>query len=328
MQHFRTTLPLLNFDFDINHNDRILCVGSCFAENIAQKFQNFKFSTVLNPFGILFNPVSIEKAFTWLLGEDQFSEDNLFSNQGLWHSFDHHGHFSKTDKTETLNGINEALEYGQAFLKNTNRLIVTLGTANIFVYKKSEEIVANCHKLPGNEFDRKRLSVEIIVQKLSAVFEKIKIQNPDLQAIVTVSPIRHIRDGLIENQKSKAVLLLALDKICTDLDFVHYFPSYEILLDDLRDYRFYEADLIHPNAVAIDYIWDYFTESLFKKATIELTAEIEKIVTASQHRPFHPESIQHQSFLKQQLENIEKMKEKYSTLDFSKEMSVFKNQLS
>ena len=218
------------------------------------------------------------------------------------------------------------LNNGQAFLRQTTRLIVTLGTANVFVHKKSGEIVANCHKLPGNEFERKRLSVEKIVEKLSPVFEKIKNQNSDLQIITSASPIRHIRDGLIENQKSKAVLLLALDEICRNLDFVHYFPSYEIMQDDLRDYRFYEADLIHPNDLAIEYIWDIFKQAFFKKGTLELIAKIEKIVTASQHRPFHQASDQHQRFLNDQLKNIADLSEKYHFLNFDEETNLFQSQ--
>ena len=327
MQHFRTTLSIPNFDFDINHQNHVFCIGSCFAENIAQKLQNSKFNTQLNPFGILYNPFSIAKSLYLLLEGKQFKENQLFENQVLWHSFDHHGQFSKPDKIATLNGINEELLKSQTFLKQTNRLIVTMGTANVFVLKKNGKIVANCHKLPGNEFVRKRLSVKTIVEKLSAAFEKLKTQHPDLQIIVTVSPIRHIRDGLIENQKSKAILLLALDEICNSLDFVHYFPSYEILLDDLRDYRFYKSDLIHPNDLAVDYIWDVFKQSFFSEETIELNAKIEKIIAASNHRPFHEASDNHQTFLKQQLKIIENLIEEYPFLDFDPEINLFKSQL-
>jgi len=327
MQEFRTKLPASTFDFNFDHNNQIVCIGSCFAENIAHRLQSNKFKCLLNPFGILYNPLSIEKVLNLLLDSNSFSEDQLFNHQGLWHSFDHHGHFSKPDKAETLQSINSSLANGQTFLKNTTRLIVTLGTAYVFVYKKSGAIVANCHKLPGNEFDRKRLDVETIVEKLSHAFEKIKAKNPELQIVTTVSPIRHIRDGLVENQKSKGVLLLALGQITTNLDFVHYFPSYEILLDDLRDYRFYETDMIHPNKLAIDYIWDYFRLSFFENDTINIIAEIEKFVNASNHLPFHPDTVQHQTFLKQQLEGINRLEEKFSFLDFSREISLFKNQL-
>jgi hypothetical protein len=327
MQPFRTLLPPPKYDFELDHKDRVVCIGSCFAENIARNLQNNKFLTLLNPFGILYNPVSIEKALSLLLVNHQFLEQTLFKHLGLWHSFDHHGHFSKPEKAEALQTINTALTNGQFFLRNANRLIITLGTANVFVYKKSSEIVANCHKLPDNEFERKRLDVTTVIEKLSVVFEKIKTLNPDLQIITTVSPIRHIRDGFVENQKSKAVLVLALDKICADLEFVHYFPSYEILLDDLRDYRFYEADLIHPNAVAIDYIWDYFKQSFFSKTTNGLNAEIEKIVIAGKHRPFHPKSTEHQTFLKQQLEAINALTERAAYLDFGDEKKLFESQL-
>lgn len=328
MQQFRTILTAPKFDFRLDHRDHMLCIGSCFAENIALKLQRSKFSALLNPFGILYNPLSITKALELLLNGNKFSEDQLFQNQGLWHSFDHHGHFSKPEKATTLQGINQALKAGHDFLKHTNRIIVTLGTANVFVYKKDGEIVANCHKLPGNEFERKRLSVETVMEKLIAIFKKLKVQNPELQVITTVSPVRHIRDGIVENQKSKAVLLIALDKVCAELEFVHYFPSYEILLDDLRDYRFYEADLIHPSAIAIDYIWNIFQQSFFQKETKDLIAEIEKVIVASEHRSFNPETEQHQSFLKQQLEKIKTLKKKYAFLDFQKEVDVFNNQLS
>ena len=325
MQEFRTKISIPPYDFNMKHSDQILCLGSCFAENIAQKLQRNKFDSLLNPFGILYNPWSISKAINLLLKGKPYTQDQLFNNQGLWHSFDYHGAFSHPDKNEALENINTSFATAQSFLKNTNRLIITLGTANVFVYKKTSEIVANCHKIPGNEFERKRLSIKTIVEKLSSAFEQLKHQNPDLQIISTVSPIRHIRDGLIENQKSKATLLLALEKISSNLDFVNYFPAYEILLDDLRDYRFYKVDLIHPSQMAVDYIWNLFKESFFNTETKNLMLEIEKIVSASEHQPIHPNSTQHQSFLTQQLQKIVNLTEKHPFLDFSKEKMVFQS---
>ncbi len=289
--------------------------------------ERWKFPTLANPFGIVYNPVSLAKSLDFLLSGKVFSESDLFENAGLWHSFAHHGSFSQPDKSAALEQINRSLSDANRFLLETNRLVVTLGTANVFVFKKTGEIVANCHKVPGQDFERRRLSVGEIVETLSAVFEKLKANLTDLEIVATVSPVRHLRDGLVENQRSKATLVLALEQICQHCDFAHYFPAYELLLDDLRDYRFYENDLSHPNQLALDYIWQFFTDSYFDEKTKAICQRIEQTVIASEHRPFHPQSAEHQSFLKTQLKKIGAMKQEFPWLDFEIEKAVFQQQL-
>lgn len=322
MPDFRTILPPVQSELKISHYDRTICTGSCFAENIGERLSRLKFPVLVNPFGIVYNPVSISQVLEKLITVELFHAEDLFENLGLWHSFSHHGYFSHPDKRTALKNINLSLQESRAFLEKTNRIIVTLGTANVFVLKKTGEIAANCHKVPGNEFERKRLSIKEVVNALGHTFEKLREESP-LQIILTVSPVRHLRDGLTENQRSKATLLLAVEELCRCLPFVHYFPAYEIVLDDLRDYRFYEEDMTHPNQTAIDYIWKYFEAAFFDEKTNQLCRQIAQLVTASKHRPIHPESTEHQAFLKKQLNEIRKLEEAFPALDFSREREVF-----
>lgn len=327
MSIFRTSIPQVAFPLAFSHTQPTLCVGSCFAENIGQKLTDHKFSTIVNPLGILYNPYSIGNALDYLIKGDFFEEKDLFSNNGLYHSFDHHGGFSMPNPSETIRNINNELHRGSIFLKSTKRLILTFGTSNVFVYKKTGQIVANCHKMPNQEFERKALSVDHILERLRPVFRQLKSAIPDLEVLLTVSPVRHIRDGHIENQRSKARLLLACEQLCKDFDFAHYFPSYEILMDDLRDYRFYAADMIHPNEVAINYIWGYFSQCFFNEETKELNSKINKIVNATKHRPFHQKSPAHQGFIAKQIQLIEQMQVANNFLDFESELIELKSQL-
>lgn len=323
MQTFRTVFPPFRSSVSIAHIDRVLCLGSCFAEQMGGRLERLKFPTLVNPFGIVFNPISIANSLKRLLSGGQFTAADLMKNQGLWHSFEHHGRFSLSDETAALEGINSSFSEGKIFLKNTNRLVVTLGTAHVFILKKTGEVVANCHKVPAAEFDRKRLTVSEVVQALLPVFEKLKNEVADLEIIVTVSPVRHLRDGLMENQRSKATLLLALDEIIQRLPFVHYFPAYEILLDDLRDYRFYAEDMAHLSQQATDYIWQYLENAFFEEKTKALCERIDRVLTALAHRPFHSHSVEHQNFMKKQREVLEQLKAEFPSLNFENELEQF-----
>ena len=327
MSTFRTTIPKISFPFTFSHKLPTLCIGSCFSENIGQKLDQCKFPVLVNPFGIQYNPHSIGNTLEYLLKGHSFSEKDLFKLNGLWHSFDHHGHFSKPDLSAAIQSINENLQTGSTFLKKTKRLVLTFGTSNVFVYKKTEQIVANCHKVPNQEFERNTLTIDSIIEKLYPIFLQLKSENPDLDILLTVSPIRHIRDGLIENQQSKARLLLACEQLCQTSDFIHYFPSYEIMMDDLRDYRFYATDMIHPNELSIDYIWKYFSQCFFDEETKELNARISKISNAASHRPFHPKSTAHQDFVNKQIQIIHQIQTIYDFLDFEKEKTILMSQL-
>lgn len=321
---FRTILQTEQSPFKINQQSGVLCIGSCFAEHIFERLNGFKFSTLLNPFGIIFNPISIAQSLEILLDENRiFEEKDLFQHLGGWHSFQHHGSFSNPREELVLEKINNTLFEARAFLKKAEYLILTFGTSNVFVSEKTGQVVTNCHKVPQKYFIHKKLNSDEIVLTLDDIFRKLAEAFPQLKIITTVSPVRHIRDGLVENQVSKAKLLVALENLSSLHSNISYFPSYEIMMDDLRDYRFYKKDLIHPNEMAVDYIWDFFSKTFFTKKTIELNAKLEKINAAKAHRPFHPESEEHLKFRKSQLLKIGELTKEYPFLDFENEKEFF-----
>lgn len=327
MSNFRTILPVQKGVFSIDYQSPILCMGSCFTENIGQLFQNHKFSALLNPLGILYNPFSIRNGLNLLLSSKKYTHTDLVQHQDLWHSFDHHGIFSHPDQAVVLDKINTHLIQARTFLPKTKVLILTLGTANVFMHQATQKVVANCHKLPNTNFEKRRLTVEEIINELIPVLEEIKQRAPATNIIFTVSPVRHIRDGLIENQLSKATLLLAIEGLTQKLSYTHYFPAYELVVDDLRAYRFYEKDMVHPNASAIQYIWEYFQQTYFSDTTLVLLKKIGKIVQASQHRPFHINTKTHQQFVQKQLVKIQTLSQQYPFIDFTKEQKVFQAQV-
>ncbi len=321
---FRTVLLPEPSSFQINHQSGILCVGSCFAEHIFEQLNHFKFSTLLNPFGIIFNPISIAKSLEILLDENRlFEEKDLFQHLGGWHSFQHHSSFSNPSEQVVLEKINHALSEARVFLKKAEYLILTFGTSNVFVSEKLGQVVANCHKVPQRYFIHKKLSSDEIILTLDDIFRKYAETFPNLKIITTVSPVRHVRDGLIENQVSKAKLLVALDNLSSLHSNLEYFPSYEIMMDDLRDYRFYKKDLIHPNEMAVDYIWGFFSKTFFTPKTMELNAKLEKINSAKAHRPFHPESEEYLKFKKSQLIKVKELEKGFPFLDFENEKEFF-----
>jgi GSCFA family len=311
---FRTILSVTKANFDISHQNHILTMGSCFAENIAQYLQKGRFHLEINPFGILYNPISIAQGLDFLYNDAPFPESELVQQGELWHSFLHHGSFAKLSKTELLADLNTRLEHHRAFAQKTNRIILTLGTANVFVYRDNGNVVANCHKIPNTAFDKRRLSVAECVAVFETVFQKMKTQYPDIQIIVTVSPVRHIRDGIVENQRSKATLLLAAEQLSQQFSFVHYFPAYEILMDDLRDYRFYNEDMIHPSDAAIAYVWEAFQDSFFSESCKNILSEVEALNRLLAHRPLFPETNEYQLFLRKQIEKSEVLQVKYPFL--------------
>jgi hypothetical protein len=313
---FRTIINIPSASFDISPQDRILTIGSCFAENIAQYLQKGRFHVEINPFGILYNPISIAESLTLLWNEKTLSDENFIQQGELWHSFLHHGSFGKLNREDLILSIEKNLTQQRAFAKKTTRLLLTLGTANVFEYKKTQKIVANCHKIPNSEFNKKRLTVTECVDNLAFAIENSKAKNPNLEVILTVSPIRHIRDGIVENQRSKATLLLAAEMLEKQFSFVHYFPAYEIVMDDLRDYRFFNTDMIHPNDVAIDYVWKAFTNCFFNTETNHIYTMIEAYQRAEMHRPLFPESQEYQLFLQQQSAKKRVLEEKFPSLNW------------
>ncbi|MBR9920267.1 MAG: GSCFA domain-containing protein [Bacteroidetes bacterium] len=327
MDSFRTHIPLPKYPFSLSHTDRILSLGSCFSDHIGSRLINSKFDCLLNPFGILYNPVSIARNLLMSVDDYEFGEQDVFNFRGRWHSYHHPGKFSREDETETLKALQNTAGAVRAYLESTNRIICTLGSSMVYEHEGFGDIVANCHKLPASNFNRRRLKTDEIIENLKPAFEKIKSKNEDLQVVLTVSPVRHGKEGMHTNQKSKAVLLLAVEALCEELPYVHYFPSYEIMLDDLRDYRFYKPDMMHPSETAIDYIWTYVEESLFAEATKKLNKQIHKLRAAVHHRPLHPGTDEHISFIKKSLEKIDALSKSYPRLSFDKERAAFLRQL-
>jgi hypothetical protein len=311
---FRTILPIPKANFEIAYQTPILTIGSCFTENIGERLKALRLPISINPFGIVYNPITIADSINYLMTDTFFTEKDIFKNNDLYHSWQHHGRFSSPEIEKILRGVNVEIEQGRNTLKKMKILLLTLGTANIFIEKKSQQVVANCHKVPASHFDKKRLSVDDIVEKLSNTFDEIKNQNIDCQIIITVSPIRHIKDGLLENQRSKATLVLAAEALSQQFSNVHYFPAYEIMMDDLRDYRFYEADMIHPNSQAIDYIWQRFLDTYFSEKTQGIMSEVGKLNAMQNHRPLHGGTEGYQQFVDKVKRYELELKEKYAFL--------------
>lgn len=317
----QTQIPLNPEANQIDYSSKILLLGSCFSENIGGKFDYFKFQNLQNPFGVIFNPVSIEKLVVRAIDENPFSEKDIFQHNGIWKCFDTHSELSSLDKNECLNNLNSALKDLKEALFTSTHIIFTYGTSWVYRHIENDEIVANCYKLPQNNFKKEMLSVKDISVSLNRIFEKITAVNPKVSFITTVSPVRHIKDGFVENSLSKAHLLSGIHNFkyrnsnIVNENF-YYFPSYEIMMDELRDYRFYAEDMLHPNKTAIEIIWRKFTEVWVSSETETLRNEIASIQSSLLHKPFNPESETHSQFLKKLQNKIEVVQEKYSHIVF------------
>lgn len=317
---FRTPVHIEALERPIDHRRRGLLLGSCFAEHIGQRMLRAKLPVTVNPFGILFNPASIASTLTRLQNAEAFTEADLLPSGDLWVSLAHHGCFSSTDKTQTLERINQAVALGADALERADYLILTLGTAWVYEYTATGEVAANCHKLPARAFRRRRMETEEIVSGLE------KALGPYLnnkQMIVTVSPVRHAGDGLVENQLSKATLIVAAARMAERHPGVVYFPAYEILMDELRDYRFYQPDMMHPSEVAVRYIWERFSETALSPESREVAEQAGRLREAMEHRPLNPLSDAHRAFRAKMRAETERMQRRYPELDFSLESAYF-----
>lgn len=314
---FRTKISPEKTDVRIDHRSTLMLLGSCFSQNIGQKLLDGNFDVDVNPFGVLYNPSSIAKSLTLLLDGKKFTREDLFEDRGFFNSFHHHSSFSSTDESECLFRINDSAIRASAKLSGLNVLIVTFGTSYVFSLKKTGKVVSNCHKIPASFFERKRLTVSQIVDEWGDLLIKLRERNPQLKVVFTVSPIRHWKDGAHGNQLSKSILLLAIDELQHKHRNISYFPSYELLLDDLRDYRFYAEDMIHPNEMAISYIWEYFAAMYFSEETKNIIKEWRQLVKSSQHRTQNEMSKEYQDFLKNIMDKLLIFKSKYSYLDCS-----------
>ncbi len=283
---FRTTVKPLNYQGTISHRHPLIMLGSCFSDNIGTRLQQAMFNVDINPFGTLYNPASIAYAIDYILTKRTFTSSDLFKKEDdkLYHSFYHHSDFSRANPTEMLSYINNRISAAAENMLNAEALIITFGTSYVYRFCDTGAVVANCHKMPATQFERQLMDVDGIVAMWLPLLERLTAVNPTMKIIFTVSPIRHLADGFHENQLSKSILHLAIDKIINKRDEFIYFPAYEIMNDDLRDYRFYAADMIHPSNVAIDYIYSLFAQSFFDSDTLELARQGERLNKRLAHR--------------------------------------------
>lgn len=289
-------IPVENYNH-IDYNSKLLLLGSCFVENIGNKLAYFKFKNTINPFGILFHPKSIEALITNAINEKVYTETDIFFQNEQWHCFDAHSKLSKPSKKDLLNRLNTQIKFTNQQINKSTHIIITLGTAWIYRFIETDSCVANCHKIPQKKFLKEITSIEEIRQSLQAMVSLIKNVNPKACILFTVSPVRHIKDGFVQNTQSKAHLIAAIHQVIAPENFVHYFPSYEIMLDELRDYRFYAEDMLHPNATAVNYIWAKFKATWMTSKTHLIMDEVELIQKGLAHVPFNSKSDLHQSFL-------------------------------
>ena len=325
--NFRTQVELPHKGIKISHSDQIVLCGSCFAENIGKLLENNKFRCYVNPFGILYNPLSIARALNEAISEKEYQDSDLFHASGMWHSWMHHSDFSSSSVEDCLLRINENLRLLIEKLPRMDWLIVTWGTAYGYFLQSTHEIVGNCHKQPDKLFYRRLLAVPEIVETWKWLLAELKARNPKLKVLFTVSPIRHTKDGMHGNQLSKSTLLLAVDELCNQCADCHYFPAYEIVMDELRDYRFYADDMVHLSDVAVKYIWECFGQCCFETETKEIIKEWEDVQKRLEHKPFNPESEAYQTFLSQIVLKIARIKEKFPYLEVQKEMELCESRL-
>jgi GSCFA family len=329
---FRSEYTPKPFTTKMKHTDKLLLVGSCFTEQIGKKLAAHKFTVLENPNGILFNPISIAKAVVSYAEGKLFSDEELFYFNELWASREHHTKFSNPNKEEAIQDINKSQKQAIDFIQNADWILLTLGSAFVYEWKdivakdNYENVAANCHKIPTDKFDRRLTTaaeIKSILQKMEAAVRQI---NPNVKFIYTISPVRHLREGFVENNRSKATLIQAVHELTNDSN-VFYFPAYELVIDDLRDYRFFAEDLIHPNYTATNYVWEKFVPAVIDEKSQQLMEAINEINAAMSHKAFNPNSEGHKSFKLKYLTNIKTLQLNYPYLSLDKEINHFRNEV-
>lgn len=322
---FTIDIDIKGPDQKIRYPDQLLLVGSCFTEHIGKNLEQLKFPVLQNPNGILFDPLSVASSLMSYTKSRKFIRDDLFYHNELWHSWHHHSRFSGIHADEVLDHINHSQETARIFLKNANWLIITLGSAYAYQLADKKIFVANCHKAPAQQFVKHLCTIAEINAALDNCLYQLIRYNPTLQVILTVSPVRHIRDGVINNNRSKARLLEAAHHLAEKFDRVHYFPSYELVIDVLRDYRFYDIDLVHPNYQATQFVLEQFLKNYLTEDSKLIAEEVTKIVTARRHKPFHENSEAHGRFRQLYYEKTSSLSREYPFLNLQEELEFFRN---
>ncbi|MUP44465.1 GSCFA domain-containing protein [Gramella sp. BOM4] len=319
---FRTKVPVEEGFPKIDHKKGVFLMGSCFVENIGSKMDWFRFHTLKNPTGIIFHPSPIRKFFQRLSNNEPYTEKDVIEFNGAWQSLEAHSFMRRSSKEDCLEALNKALDESRKFLSNASHVIISLGTAWGYVYEGKPDIVANCHKIPQKMFDKELSSTDEIVNDLEVISHSITRLSDKAKLVLTISPVRHLKDGVVENQRSKAHLITAVHRFLESSENAVYFPSYEILMDELRDYRFYSEDMLHPSKAAIDYIWKLFSYNYLNGETRDLNKEIDRIQKALSHRPQEENSSDYKKFLTRIKAKIEEINKKYPEITFSQALCL------
>lgn len=325
MLQLYTKVDIPKTDFYIDLETKLYFTGSCFAENIGNRFKQLKLQICVNPFGVQYNPLAICKSLQMLLTKDCFTKDDLRFENELWFSFSHYTYFSDISPQSCLEKINSSFASAKEYIQNAKLIIITVGTSWTYILKEDNQVVSNCHKLPASRFDRIFTEIDESVNAFSNAIQLVRKVNPDSRFLFTVSPIRHWKDGAIENQRSKAALLLAISKLQKEVKDVYYFPSYEIMMDELRDYRFYNSDMIHPSEQATEYIQERFIQTYFDDESQKALTEIKRVIASLSHRPIHKSTHSYKKFISSLLVDIENLIDKNPFLNFNSEISELKN---
>ncbi|GAA4462818.1 GSCFA domain-containing protein [Nemorincola caseinilytica] len=307
----------------ITYTDNILLIGSCFTEHMADRLQHYKFHVLQNPHGILFNPLSVAQSLDSYISGERYTEADLFYLNELWNSWDHHTRFSHTDKTAALAGINRAQEEAAAFIRKADKVIITLGSAFQYYLRESGKHVANNHRAPAQWFEKRLLPIEEIVAALNGTIQRLQTANPYAKVIFTISPVRHIRDGVVDNNRSKARLLEAVHELCGMHEHAYYFPAYELVIDILRDHRYYDIDMVHPNFAATTFVWEHFMKACIDPAIHDVMKQVGEIMTARAHRTRFPDTNAHRKFMESYLAKCKALAERYPMLDMKEEIAYF-----
>lgn len=325
---FMVNIDIKKLSEPVRYKDKLLLIGSCFTEHIGNALEELKFSVLQNPNGILFDPASVCKSLISYIQNRQYKEEDLFRLNEVWHSWQHHSRYSNINAAEAVQVINESQQKAHAFLKEADWIIITLGSS--FSYRLTEladnktgESVANCHRAPGQWFTKHLLSIDETVTMLDNTYHQLLQFNPKLKIIFTVSPVRHLRDGVVENNRSKARLIEAVHHLVNKFGRLYYFPAYELVIDVLRDYRFYDIDLAHPNYMATSFVLEKFTEACIDPGARTLMEEVRKIVIARKHKAFQPATTAHRLFLKTHAEKTKELMDQFPFLDLQDELSYF-----
>lgn len=312
----KTEVPVIGLPKTLGFGHKYLLMGSCFVEHIGQKLQYFQLQSLANPFGVLFHPKAIEYLLLRAWNGQWFTKEDLFFYQERWHCFSVHSQFSQSDDVQMLTRLNTALEDTKKQLCQAEVVIITLGTSWVYRHLRKNQLVANCHKVPQKDFSKKLLFVQEIKEALVNIVSVVKANNSNAKVIFTVSPVRHIKDGFVENQQSKARLIQGVHEVVNTQEGVYYFPAYEIMMDELRDYRFYKSDMLHPNEVAVDYIWDRFSKAVFVPDALKLMQKIDKIQKGIAHQSFHPDGEAHKMFLTKLKIQAKNLQEEFPFMKF------------